>query len=305
MKIDVMVAALATRQYGVASTRQIRELGGNDQFIRRRVADGRWVRLTSRVIGIVGAPASPKQNLMVSVLHAGPEALASHESAGWLWQIPGFAATGAVLRGRSHGATAAEGHRPTLVLPSHRTVVRGIPATTLPRTIFDLAAMLSLGRLARVIDTVVSRSPAMLPALHHLLPELSCKGRTGIGNMRTLLDERPIGSGIPPTGLEKQFEKICHNAGIRGLERQIDLGGHSWLGRVDYVRRDLKLIIEVDSEIHHTSLTDKANDAARDAAFLAAGWAAILRIGEEDIWYRPWFVVAELRRVLQELGAVV
>ena len=299
------VTALAARQHGVISTRQVRALGGDRHLVKRRLASRRWVQHTSRVVGIAGVPSTPEQQLMVAVLHAGSTAMASHESAAWLWQLPGFAATGVVLRDRAHGATVEEGHRPKLVLPTHRTEVRGIPATTLPRTLFDLAAILSLGRLARVIDTVVSRSPAMLPALHRTLPELSCKGRTGLGNMRILLAERPIGSGIPPTGVEKQFEKICDNAGIRGLERQVDLGGHSWLGRVDYVLPSVKLIIEVDSEIHHTSVTDKANDAARDAAFLAAGWAKVLRITQEDIWYRPWFVVEQLRQALHELGATV
>lgn len=241
---------------------------------------------------------------MVAVLHAGDTAMASHESAAWLWQLPGFAATAVVLRPRSHGAGVEEGHRPTLLLPEHRTEVRGIPVTTLPRTLFDLAAILPLGRLARLIDTVVAKSPGMLPALHQLLPELACKGRTGICNIRVLLDERPVGSAIPPTGLERRFEHVCHNAGIDGFERQVDLGGHSWLGRVDYVCRDVGLIVEIDSELYHSSPTDRANDAARDAAFLAAGWAKVVRISEEDLWYRPWLVVEVIRQALRELGAV-
>ena len=103
---------------------------------------------------------------MIAVLQAGPQAIASHASAAWLWDLPGFAPGTTVTRPRSHGDRATGGHRPTVVPPHHVTVLREIPVTSLPRTIFDLAAGHDLGRMARLVDTVVGRSPAMLPALH-------------------------------------------------------------------------------------------------------------------------------------------
>lgn len=302
MRIDDLVTALAARQYGLASTSQIRELGGDHRLIRRRVADGRWEKRSSRVIRITGTPTSLEQDLMVRVLQAGPTGMASHEGAGWLWRVPGIVETDAVMRSQSHGASAQQGHRPTLVLPHHRTEVRGIPCTTLPRTIFDLAGLgMRPERIERLVHTVVTKSPAMLPALHRTLDELACRGRPGITTMRQVLEELPVGSKVPASGLEKRFEEICHNAGIRELERQLDAGGHSWLGRVDYVLRRLKLLIEVDSRLHHTSPLDVANDKARDEAMLAAGWRKVLRVAEEDIWNRPWFVVEQVRAAIQEL----
>lgn len=119
--------------------------------------------------------------------------------------------------------------------------------------------------------------------------------------MRTLLAERPIGSAIPPTGLERRFEELCRRAGITGLERQVDIGGRTWLGRTDYVIADVKLPIEVDSELHHTSPSDRRRDEARDAAMRAAGWAPVLRITEEDIWYRPWSVPEQVRAAVSAL----
>jgi very-short-patch-repair endonuclease len=157
--------------------------------------------------------------------------------------------------------------------------------------------------MARVVDTVVTRSPAMLGALHRTLGELAAPGRNGITTMRTLLAERPIGITVPASGNEARFEHLCEKAGLRGFERQVDVGGHSWLGRCDYRRADVKLIVEVDSRLHHTSVTDKANDAARDAARLAAGWRKVLRIWDDDLWHRPSDVIEDLRATLLELGA--
>jgi very-short-patch-repair endonuclease len=301
MDIELQVLRLAERQYGVVANRQVRALGGDRHLIIRRVRLGRWEQVTSRVLRIAGAPTSADQELMVAVLHAGPQALASHESAAWVWGLPGFAATDVVIRPRSDGARAALGHRPTLLLPHHRTVVRGIPCTTLPRTLYDLAAVLRPGRVRSLCDTVVRRSPAMLPALHDMLPELARSGRTGITTMRQYLADTPVDTKVPESGNEVRFEQICRNAGIDGLERQVDVGGHSWLGRVDYLLRRLRLVIEVDSAIHHASEADKARDAERDLAMVAAGIRLVLRIQTEDLWPRPWLVVAQVRAAIAEL----
>lgn len=302
MDVDRQVTELAERQHGVVARWQLRTIGVDRRVVQRRLVAGRWRTVGRGVLLVSGAPRSYEQIVMIAVLEGGPTSIASHDAAGWLWRLPGFSPTEDVIR-RRYRYSGSNGHRPRLVLPHHRTLVCGIPCATLPRTIFDLAGTLPLGRMARLVDTVISRSPAMLPALHGMLPELARRGRDGITVMRTLLDERPVGSKVPASGLEARFEQICRNAGITGLERQVDVGGHSWLGRVDYLRRDVGLIVEVDSFVHHTSVTDRANDAARDEAILAAGYRRIERVTEEDIWHRPWAVVEHLRTVLCELHA--
>ena len=299
MEKDRAAARLMERQYGAVASRQLRAIGVDDRFERRRVRTGRWERRGPGVVVLVGAPDSPEQMLMVSVLAGGAEAVASHEAAAWLWELPGFGPSAEVTQPR-HGYRGSSKHRPKLNLSDHRTTVRSIPCTTLPKTLFDLAATLPLGRMARVVDTIVTRSPAMLPALHALLPEIAVRGRGGISNMRTLLAERPVGSAVPASGNEHRFEEVLRHAGIRGFERQVDVGGHSWFGRCDYVRLDIRLIAEVDSRLHHTSVTDRANDEARDAALRSAGWT-VVRIWEDDLWRRPWDVVDGLRAVIAQL----
>jgi very-short-patch-repair endonuclease len=108
------------------------------------------------------------------------------------------------------------------------------------------------------------------------------------------------------TGLERRFETILRNAGERPMERQVDLGGHSWVGRVDYLDRSLLLVAEIDSVTFHSSRPDVLRDAERDTTLLAAGWRKVLRIPEEWIWYEPWRVVEavrEARRALRTAAA--
>src|SRR4051812_13442023 len=121
MDVEMQVLKLAERQYGVFADRQLRAVGGDWHVAQRRIARGVWERATRRVLRVVGSPASPHQRTMIAILDAGPDAVASHESAAWLWELPGFVAADVVIRPRSHGATVERGHRPTLLLPNHRT----------------------------------------------------------------------------------------------------------------------------------------------------------------------------------------
>ncbi|MCU1381279.1 MAG: hypothetical protein JWN29_4262 [Acidimicrobiales bacterium] len=303
MDIDRQVAGLSTRQHGAFAVRQLQHVGIDHRARRRRIEAGRWEVATDRVLRLAGVPPTAEQLVMIGVLHLGPPTVASHEAAAWLWGLPGFAATTSVSGTRTHGGPVdVSGHRPRLILPSHCTEVRGIPCTTLPRTIFDLAGLgLHPGRMERLVDNVITKSPAMLPALHRTLDELAQRGRPGITIMRQILDNRTPGTKVTATGLEARVLELARNAGIRELEPQVDVGGHSWLGRVDFAILRLRLLIEVDSVLHHTSKLDRANDEARDAAMRAAGWRKVLRITEEDVWRQPWLVVDQLRQTIREL----
>lgn len=303
MERDRQVEALAEEQHGLVARWQLRPLGVDRNLERRRVTAGRWTLEDQKVVRLAGAPRTPEQRLMVKVLAAGPDAVASHHAAAWLWSLPGFAPSDEVIRPRRSYAGPG-GHRPRLELPDHHTLVRGVPCTSLPWTLFCLAGCLPMARTARLVDTVVGRSPAILRALHDLLPVLARPGRDGIRVMRALVEERPVGTVVPASGNERRFEQLMRNAGIGGFERQVDVGGHSWLGRVDYRRLDLRLVVEVDSRTFHTSVTDRAHDATRDAAMLAAGWRKVLRVWEEDLWHAPWTVVDTVRSAIAELSGV-
>jgi len=187
-----------------------------------------------------------------------------------------------------------------LLAPHHTTEVAGIPVLTLPVLLYQLAGSLHPDRLARVASSVVGRSPAVLAELHRLLPELAERGRNGITNMRAFLDANPAGTRLP-TGLERRFEEIVAGAGEKPLLRQVDVGGHEWLGRVDYLDPQLRLIVEIQSRTYHSSALDRHVDDERVEALLAAGFAGVLLIEEELIWHQPFEVGAAVRTARRHL----
>ena len=80
---------------------------------------------------------------------------------------------------------------------------------------------------------------------------------------------------------------------VHPARSKIVLAGEDWVGRVDFVDPERRRVIEIDSELHHTSLLDRAADARRDAAMADAGYQ-VVRIREHDVWHRPEEVVRRL-----------
>jgi hypothetical protein len=125
--------------------------------------------------------------------------------------------------------------------------------------------------------------------------ELQRRGRPGIAIMRELLDVRPIDYVPPASGLEARFQELLEKDGQRPMTRQIDLGDDErWIGRVDFFDRDAKLVVEVQSDLHHTSVGDQAADADRRHDLTEAGWQFI-EVAEFECWHRAGEVQRRIR----------
>jgi hypothetical protein len=138
---DRLLSELAHRQYGVVSRTQLLDLGWSRDEIN-------WRRRTGRLHGIhagvysVGHRVVPRQRgWMAAVLASGPDALLSHYSAAALWMIRPNSRNriDVTVAHRSRSSKGIYRHV-FAVPPEERVVEEGIPATSVHRTIFDLAA---------------------------------------------------------------------------------------------------------------------------------------------------------------------
>lgn len=294
MRLDVRLRELAARQHSAVAVAQARELGATRAQVRRRRASADWDAPTPRVLVLAGSTKTYRQRCMVAVLDAGAGACTSHLAAASLWRLPGFS-PGRIEVTRPRGTTRRPGLHEVRALPDHhRTSVEGIPVTTVARTIFDLAGAVHPGRAERALDNALARGMTTLTAVHEVAAELCAHGREGSAVIRRLLADRGDGYVAPESGLEARFLAILQEAGLPAPLRQRDVGGAAWVGRADFVDPERRLVIEIDSDLHHTSLVDRASDARRDAAMRAAGYR-VLRIGEEAVRHRPEEVVRLLK----------
>lgn len=233
----------------------------------------------------------------------------SHGSAAALWGLPGFSLkTVEVTRGRG-----VSGHRPTLAIvhevlaiaPHHVKLLDGVPVSAPARVIFELAGQLHPRKVERALDNGWSRRLYDGRLLQRTLGEMAERGRPGIQLMRGLLAERGPGYVPPASGLELRFEQVLQQHGERPFVRQVDVGGDTWTGRVDYLDPELPLILEINSARYHAALTDARADERRYAKLRDDGFM-VVALTDIEVWHEPLVVISKVRdarRLLLQRGA--
>lgn len=304
--VDAAIERLALRQHGLFTDIQARANGATEKLVRHRVARRRWLRVLPGVLALLGVdPDDPVVAAHAAVL-AAPRSVASHTTAAALLGVPGFRlrpADALHVTVKDHDRrrrTPARVHR-TLCLPSrHLRVVQGIACTSIARTLGDLPKLLSEPRCARVIDTSVARRLTNLRALHAVHQEVHRRGRDGYGVLGRILAERPIGHVVPESELEQRFLELVRDYGLPAPDRQVDLGDvERWIGRVDFIYRGERLVIEVDGAAWHSGPSAEREDQLRDRALTSAGFR-VHRFGWTAVTESPADVAATLRRLLHE-----
>jgi very-short-patch-repair endonuclease len=298
MTLDDELRRLAERQHGLLAIDQLTGLGASKDQVFRRTRGRAWARITPNVIRLTGSPRTDEQRLLAAVLDAGPHAVLSHSSAAAWWGLPGFQHQPIHVtrpRGRTRRPSRlATVHEVLALLPQHLTVLRGIPVTRPSRVIFELAAQVHPQRAERACNNAWTKRLVTYRSLHAMLEDWAEHGRNGTTVMREMLEKRPPGDAPPASGLESRFEWILAAHGLEAMDRQVNLGGEEWLGRVDFKDRGFPLVVEILSETYHSALLDREADARRFAALDAAGFT-VLSIWDTELWGEPRRVAGRVR----------
>lgn len=290
---------LTVGQHGLVGRRQLADLGFTKHNVASLVAGGRFERLSDRVLALTGSPDTLERRMMAATLDV-PGSGVALWSAAARWRVPGFAVSPIHVltdRGPHRG-----GHH--LGLP-HSTIrwaagdlveVDGIPLTTPARTIRDLASRIHPERLSVACDRMLANRSLRLEQLHALGNDLPARGGApGVAELRRLIERRPPGYRPAESNLERRFESIMAEAGEPPFERQVDLGDDDgWIGRVDFVDRANRVVVEIQSDLYHSGMADRERDRERIARLRRAGWI-VVEITEFELWHRKATVLARIR----------
>ena len=227
---------------------------------------------------------------MAAVLACGPNAVLSHHSAAALWGI---------RQSDRIEVTTGAGHRRVSGIIVHRsplrdderTTHRGIPTTTVPRTLLDLSAVVrpaDLRAALRQAEQLRLTDPLSLTDLAERYPR-----RPGLAAIRALLQEASIGARIIRSELEERFQAFLLNAGLPLPKTNQQVEGYE----VDCVWPEQRLIVELDGRAAHDTTFGFEQDRARDRRLEAAGWR-VIRITWRQLHEEPHLVEADLRRLL-------
>jgi len=299
------VHEIAERQHGLVAADQARAAGLTPGRLAHAVARGDLDRASPRVLRVPGAPRTGHQAVLLAVLDAAPGAVAAGPTAASLWGIPGYRPT-PVHVARPRGVSGRRSRLAVLhevrgLLPRHMTVLDGVPVLRPERVVLELCATEHPARAARALDDAWRRRLLSGRSLRALVDDTAARGRPGLTVLRGLLDERGDDYVPPASNLEQRFATVLRDAGHAAMRRQVDCGGETWVGRVDFRDDRLPLVVEVQSERYHSALTDRVADAARLAALRAAGFV-VVEVTEEEVWHRPQEVVRRVGAARYELA---
>jgi hypothetical protein len=297
---DGRMEALAAQQHGLVTRLQLRGLGLSRGAIRHRVDSGLLQPVTDGVYRLPGALDTPRLRAAAAVLGGGPEAALSHNTGATWLHLPGYSIDPVTISiPRARRERSAVRVEQSLALPAHHIrVVDGIRCTSIARTIFDLCGDVHPRKAERTMDFALSRQLVTRAALWRVLDDLAVQGRKGVVLCRALLMERGPRYVAPESELEARFIELVVRHGLPEPARQVDLGNaDEWIGRVDFVWREPRLVVEVDGAAFHDGLVDKRADEERDARLTGDGWD-VLRYRWADVVAGPEVVAAELRRYL-------
>lgn len=274
--------------------------------IDSRLRSGRWERAGQGVYRIPGSVPTWEQRLLAAVLVTGAGAAASRRAAAALLGIPGFRPGPIeVTQGRGPSSrNPARGLHDSRYLPAHQIqLVQGVPATCPERTLLDLCGCVHPQRAERALDNCLAMDATTVGRLGTMLAETGARGRRGTALLRRLLAVRTADYVPPASELEALLLAVLASAGIEAPERQEWVGGtRAPVGRVDFVLRQVRVVIEADSRRYHSSWLDVQADHRRDLLLTAAGWR-VIRVNWHQLIEEPQLFVNALRAILTRTAA--
>ncbi len=294
---------VAAEQAGVVSRQQALAAGLTSSQVGHLVRSRRWQRLHPGVFATTSGEVSAAALGWAARLHAGPEAVLSHESAGVEQGLLDDApATVHVMVPANHRVVARPGvrvHR-SRRLGERRHPARTPPQTRVEHTVLDLVDLVDPARPADDVVALLTRAcqrrlttPAKL--------RTAMRGRARQRH-RGLVEQvlRDVEDGVA-SPLERRYARDVERAhGLPSGRRNLGTGpqGRRRYRDVDYAA--FATTVELDGRAYHP-VDARALDDERDNAVVLSG-SVVLRYGWAAVARRPCEVAAQVAAVLTARG---
>jgi very-short-patch-repair endonuclease len=280
---DAVIARSAKRQHGVVTLAQLLAAGLSRAAITRRLAGGRLHRIHIGVYAVGHAGLSQRGWWAAAVLATGHGSALSHLSAGILHEVSRFHfPLIAVLSPSQRRPDGVRVHRYRSLDARDVTTHKGIPVTTVHRTLVDLTDVLTAHELTNVIYQAAYKGRYVESATRDSMARAD--GRRNLRVLDKAIALYNSGSAGTRGGAEDAFLNLCR------LEPRVNTDLHGF--EVDFHWPDLRLAVEIDGP-HHGRPRDRTADARQDRTLQTAGYTT-LRFTDEDVHQRPEHIVRTL-----------
>lgn len=283
------LARIAHGAHGVVTRAQLAAAGVTPAEIKGRVATGALLRVHRGVYRVGHRAPSVEATYLAAVLACGDGALLSGRAAAHLLGLVGGPApTPEVSAPAQRTVPGVRTCRARGAAPLEGSAWRGVPVTTVARTLVDLAAVLDEAALARACHEAGVR--------HDTTPDevdavLARRPRTpGAGTLRRVL------TGDAPVTLSRLEARFLERLGEADLPiPETNQCSGAW--RVDCRWPEQRLTVEVDGYRYHRSRHAWEQDRRRERDARARG-DEFRRVTYGDVFEEPAFMLSELHALL-------
>ena len=236
---------------------------------------------------------------MAAVLACGPGAVLSHFACGAAHRIRPVPATIDVSIPRRGGnrQPGIRVHRVLPLDPRDYGRLNGIPCTSIPRVLLDLAPSIGQRGIERAIAEAQHRKVYSRSELVDLVDRSG--GRAGVAILRSILAIHRIEETWTNREFEERFLALTRRAGLPLplVNHWVPVGTHSI--ECDFVWEDARLTVETDGRDAHTRELQFEEDRRRDAILKLAGWE-VVRFTWRQVIEQPDWVISVVRRFREQ-----
>jgi predicted transcriptional regulator of viral defense system len=234
-----------------------------------------------------------------------PGSVASHQTAAQLHGLDVLTQSlpGRVSLTRPPGLGSRSGKRNVHVhsaaLPAGQVGARfGVPVTTVPRTVVDLARELDFTAGVVVADSALHQRLTAKQELREVLA--GCRGWPATSKVARVID---FADGLAESVLESIARVLLRELGFPSPELQVEIRGeHGFIGRVDFLWRQFRTIAEVDGALKYIGDPMRARlELRRDRELRRAGYE-VEHFGWRDITAARQDVDSSLRAAFARGG---
>lgn len=243
---------------------------------------------------------------MAAVLACGPTAVLSHRSAAALWELRPTARGGIDVTIATRAGLARRGidvHRPRSLLACDRVKVRGIPCTSVARTLLDLADVVP----RRVVERAFNEAEILELLDRRALDDVLSRahGRRGAAVLRLVRADPGRAETLTQSKLEESFLALCDEAALPQPRCQawIPLSEVAGDGaKADFLWPEPRLVAETDGLGVHGTRRAFETDRRRDQRLAIAGYR-VVRFTWLQVTESPHEVAATLGGLVNALPA--
>jgi hypothetical protein len=278
--LDHFVSEFASKHHGHFRIADLATIGVSAGERRRRLERGQWCETYAGVYRIAGAPRTWKGDLLAACWAGGIRTVASHRSAAALWSLPGARRDVLEITCPRRRRTKEGGlvvHETKLWSYDDASECFGVPVTSVERTLFDLAGLVSPTTLDLAVDRALRLDLTDLGQLGKTLSRLARRGRPGSQRFREVIEERSPEAALSESERERLLFRMLRRHGFPLPVTQYEIRDETgnFVARPDFAYPDLKIAIEYESFQEHTGKVALIHDSARRNAVVALGWAPI------------------------------